>query len=176
MAIPQAITDTQVLDRLASVLKKESVTALLRDAGYWSQVANEAHGMAVGRIWRSLQGKGYTAAQIQAWDEIQSFERILAVGEALALGGGISADTMDFMRVYDDYRTELVDKLYQLLINGVWVAPQSTPGTFQQGQFTSLGNVRNGVPVLLPSGNDWEAQAGLSPLTGRQAPSAGVPW
>jgi hypothetical protein len=98
-------------------------------------------------------GKGYTPAQIQQWDEIQTFERILSTGEALGLGGGVSADTMEFMKVYDEYRDELVNHLYQISMGGNWVSPASTPGTFQQGDLgPTLGPTRNGMPVYLPEG------------------------
>ncbi len=155
MSFPQAVTDAVVLNYVAAVLKKGSVTQLLIDAGFWPQVVNQGHLQAVGRIWRTLIEKGYQPARIQLWDDLPTFETILSVGDSLMLGGGLSADTMDFMRSYEQYRGELATILITTN-GGAWEAPGDTPGTFGMGQITAAGGSR-----LLPSGSgrergDWD--------------------
>ena len=83
------VTDDDVLDRLAAVLKKPSRTDL---EPYWATIVERANADAYNEIVRQLVLKGYTQEQVDgppAWIHGAEYQEALALYWALEYGGGL---------------------------------------------------------------------------------------
>lgn len=110
------ITASQLQAALASFLK-------IREADlpdYWqplsSQAANFARQEIVGRLLR----RGFTEAQVDAWDRDFEFSRDLGLWKAVVLGGAYTGFDANVLKALDR-RRELDEVL--VFISGVWVKP-----------------------------------------------------
>jgi hypothetical protein len=148
VSYPTFVTDDVVYDLIASTLHLVGGTdQLLQQATSWGTIVPYAHQKAVGEIYRAFAGRGFVPTQIVAWDDGATFETILAVGDALAMGNVIDQAAPDVVAAYYEYKQTLVG--IALTIAGVPQFPQGTYGTAVTGT-TGPGNGRG---PLLPSGS-----------------------
>lgn len=111
-----ALLDTDVLADLADVLKQAA--ADLPD--HWGRIVPRAHASAVQEIYGRLLNRGFTAAQVDAWDRVEEFERDLSLYWCLVRGGAYGQIDEAALKALD--RRKELDAVL-LFINGVWVKP-----------------------------------------------------
>jgi len=152
MATPLSIGDDPIYDEIAADLHYAGgQTDLLDQAPSWGTIVPAAHAEAAGRIWRRLTTRGYLPTQIQAWDDLPTFEQVLAVGDAFIRGGAIDQAPQGFWDRFNRLEAELFDPGILILIGGVPQAPQGVFGVAAAGSMSACG--------LLPSG--WRDQWGF---------------
>ena len=106
------VTDDDVLDRLAAVLKKPSRTDL---EPYWATIVERANADAYNEIVRQLVLKGYTQEQVDgppAWIHGAEYQEALALYWALEYGGGLE----EVERPLLEALKEKVDSLKTVLV------------------------------------------------------------
>lgn len=121
------LTDEQLLNDLSDLLKKEQGTLL----PYWGNIVSAAHGWAYAFVVNTLAGRGFTLAQITAWDLGPHYERDLTLWKALVRGGGLEGYDDRFVKMLD-VREEL-SKVSTLVIDGVFQQPEGAAGTVGVG-------------------------------------------
>lgn len=97
------ITDDALKTRLAAVLKQSDPGDL---ADVWDGIISDANAAAYNSIVAHLAARGYTLAQIAAWDRRDEFNMDLGLYWALVKGAGIQA--------YDDRWVEKLNRLKEL--------------------------------------------------------------
>lgn len=124
------LTDAVIQQSLADALKVVNVAAL---PAYAANIVTEQHVTAYNQIVSALLGRGYTLAQITAWDDGPNYERRIALFLILSDVGGLGGFDDKFIKTYD-CRKDLQTLL--LAIGGVFVAPgvAAGPGTVGFGQ------------------------------------------
>ena len=123
------VTDDSVLSSLANLLK----VAVADLPDYWSAVVTESHTAAVQELYGRLLRRGFTKAQIDAWDRAAEFERDLALYWSMTRGGAYSGFNLETVRALD--RRKELDYV-QMFVAGKWVQPAegaSGPGTIGVG-------------------------------------------
>ncbi len=120
------LTDDQCLQSVADMLK----TAKASLPAYWSSVVSEAHAGAYNEIVGRLLRRGFTLAQITAWDRGAEFERQLTLFWALTNGGGLNSYDDKFIKTFDR-RKDLDD--VQFSIANVFINPVASDGPGQVG-------------------------------------------
>lgn len=83
------ITDTQLKTLVAAALKKP--TADLDAVDYWPVIITECNAAAYNEIVSRLAARGFTTAQIAAWDRGAEFEKRIGLYWALVEGGCLDA-------------------------------------------------------------------------------------
>lgn len=116
------VTTQELYDALGRMMHTE-VQDLLP---LWERIVEAAAETAAGDILQALLARGYTAAQVEAWDFRKVYNRDIALFWALTHGGGLSPQHSDRDINKLDRRKELATVL--LLIGGVPVAPGGTEG------------------------------------------------
>lgn len=115
------LTDAQIVPLLAAQLKIDLATGTLDP--FWLTLLATAHSRAYNEIVMRLVQRGYTQAQVDAWDRGAEFEQDLAVFWALSQGAGLQADA-DLKGVERlDRRAEL--DTVSVLNAGVLISPGS---------------------------------------------------
>lgn len=119
MAGPWATTD-QVSEGVRTQIGVDALD------GRWSGIV----GPALNRAWQTIQtallGKGYTLAQMDAWDFRQSHNLDLAVVKALINGGSLTGYDMETLLQRERLLLAEIQALPALSINGVLVYPAAT--------------------------------------------------
>ena len=131
------LSDADILLSVQATLKL--TTAL---PSYWTQVVADTHAYAWSLVQRRLLARGYTLAQIDAWDDAAIFERRQATYEALVLGGGLSDANprwVEKLNVADEQKGELSTVV--LYSGGSVVTPQGATGQCSSGGFDTSGDV-----------------------------------
>ncbi len=128
------LTDDVLTTDLAGSLKK--VRAAL--ANYWPLFLTQCHQWAYNEIVSALLARGFTQAQIAAWDRGADFERDLTLYRALVRGAALED--------YDLKAVEMLDRRKELcgvLVanGGQWQRPKDTPGTVGSGSFDTSGDL-----------------------------------
>ncbi len=120
------LTDAAVLQSVADLLKVD-VASL---PAYWTNVVAEAHAAAYNEMVGRLLDRGYTLAQITAWDQGVFYERMISLFWALTNGAGTSAFDPKFINQFD--RRKDLDTVL-LAVAGVYIKPGNmdvdAPGT-----------------------------------------------
>lgn len=101
-------TDAIILQAVSDTLQAVGVSNL---PAQWTNIAAQAHVWAYNTIVSALSGRGFTPAQILAWDRGAEFEGDLAIYRALSRGGALANLDDKFIRTFDR-REELKDVFY----------------------------------------------------------------
>jgi hypothetical protein len=128
-------TVTQIVQDIADALKAVNVAALPAN---WTNVAAEAQIAAYQDIVGRLLARGFTLAQITAWDRGIEFERAISKYYAFSSPQGAGKFDYETMRIWDR-RKEL--DIVQVFTAGVFVSPGSTPGTVGVGGMNTSGDM-----------------------------------
>ncbi len=113
----------ELMQAVADRLKESSVDGL---EPYWERTCADAIQTGYGDVVRILLGKGYTMAQLDAWDDRRDFTRqqsLFWLMTESSLGSGYDDKEIDKL----DRRKELTEAV-TIQINGEAVAPASTSG------------------------------------------------
>jgi hypothetical protein len=98
---------------------------------HWAVVIANANTTAYKEIRRVLAAQGYSAAQIDAWDDAADWNRNIALCHALrklGLGDGVeSVSLSNICKVRDEL------KAVQITIDGILVYPTNKRGAFSSG-------------------------------------------
>jgi hypothetical protein len=139
------ITDSQLLDLIAAALKVGGgQAALVATAPYWSTLASEANTAAYNEIVARLTARGFTPAQIAAWDRGAEFQKNIGLYWALVKGGALDGFDDRFIRALNQYVADVRDVL--VTNGGVWQVTGDTPGTVSTGAFTGSNDLF-GTPI-----------------------------
>lgn len=112
------VTTAQVTASLKGLLLKDSSGTLV---SWWASIVADAVESAYADILTALVNRGYTQAQVDAWDALLAWSRRLAIYYALSMGAGLHS--------YDD---KFIEKLKpdlkfldtaQISIGGVQATP-----------------------------------------------------
>jgi hypothetical protein len=101
------VSDTVILTDLAADLKQPDLPTLLGKAPWWSAAVSLPHLQAYNHIVARLAARGYTPAQIAAWDRGPEFERVLGVYWALVENGILSEVGLKCIEKYERYFKDL---------------------------------------------------------------------
>lgn len=110
------LNKTEAKSALANVLK----TAVEDVPDYWDTIIADGIAFADGEIFSRLIARGYTSAQVNAWDHRKSYAKKLFLWSALVEGGGLAGFDDKFIERLDV--RESLDTL-TLAIGGEYVIP-----------------------------------------------------
>lgn len=111
-----------VLQAVSDTLQQVGVGNL---PAQWENIAAQCQTWAYNEILSALSGRGFTPAQIAAWDRGVEFELDLAIFRALSRGGALANLNADFIKSFDR-RSELKEVIYTT--TGAIQDPQGTAG------------------------------------------------
>ncbi len=125
-------TDSQILQALANRL---NVTSAGQLPARWNEIVSSTHSTAYREILGKLLARGFSQAQVDAWDDLATYERELSMFLALSEAGTEASYEADTLRTLDRRRDLLTVELF---IGGVWqqpaASPNSLPGQAMTGQ------------------------------------------
>lgn len=144
------ITDTQLAAYLKSALQKPDADFT---TGYWPALVTQANLQAYNEILGRLAERGYSAAQIAAWDRGAEFQKALGAFFALTIVKANNPEqySLQAIQLYD-WRDQLTGneqkniKPVGVLNSGVWQDPDGPVGQPTTGAFESDGDLF-GVPI-----------------------------
>ncbi len=121
-------TDDEVLDDAAATLKTQRSNL----PAWWAVVVTRVRTSAYQEIYGRLLNRGFTPAQIIAWDRGNEFERSIALFFAYSTPQGIGVFDKEAVSTFDRRK-----ELHTVLVSngGEWVTPGSTPGNVTGGSF-----------------------------------------
>lgn len=119
------LTDAAAMDEIAALLKAAGKDDLLADAPYWETIVSRCNLAAYQEVLGSLLQRGFTRAQVDAWDRRVEFQRDLMVYWALTDGGALESFSDLFVRA-KDRRKDLLT--VQVFAGGVYVNPLAGVG------------------------------------------------
>lgn len=127
------LTDGQLETALAAALKVASVSDL---DDYWDTIVPQANAAAYQEILGRLLRRGFTKAQVDAWDRGSEFQRDIGLYYALIKGGVYAG--------YDPRTVQALDRRKELdsvlvFVSGVWKTPEESPGTCGSGSLSPSG-------------------------------------
>lgn len=112
-----------ILQAISDTLQQAGVSNL---PPQWSSIAQQNQARAYNMIVSVLSGRGFTAAQIAAWDRGTEFELDMAIFFSLQRGGSLATSLDDkFLKTFDR-RDELKEVIYTT--GGSVADPQGTAG------------------------------------------------
>lgn len=114
------ITNDNLKQLVANALKKDVADL----EAYWDDFVSRANAAAVADINSILRGKGYSAAQIDSWDNRVTYNEDIALYHALVKGASLSDYDQQAVDRLD--RRKMLDEAGAILINGEAVAPADT--------------------------------------------------
>lgn len=119
----------------------------------WENIAAQCQTWAYNEIVSALSGRGFTPAQIAAWDRGAEFELDLAIFRALSRGGALANLSAEFIKSFDR-RPELREVIYTTA--GSIQDPQGSAGLPNVGD----NDTSEDIFVLGPSGpeNDFPGE------------------
>ncbi len=132
------VTDQQILTDLAGILKAADVTALLTKGPWWSSVVALRHATVYQDIIQALVARGYTQAQIDAWDAGPTYERVLTVYWCLVDNGVLSEAGAAFLEKAERYLKAL--DLVTLTTAGATTVPAGLSGQVSTGTLTAFND------------------------------------
>lgn len=140
------LTDLQIEQSLADLLKLAGgVGALPANA---PNVVTEAHAAAYNEVVGRLLARGYTLAQITAWDQGVFYERQITLFFCMVNLAGTFGYDEKWIAMYDR-RKDLATVM--LSIGGTFVSPQSVDGSGTVGG--GVENTANDIFVWPPAGD-----------------------
>lgn len=127
------ITDSQLLTRLAGVLKVDPEELPVQSA-YWLPIVSDSRKSAWNDILGQLVGvRGYSQSQVASWDRGSEIEIDLGLFWCLVKGAGLHEFNDTFIK-HLDRREEL--KTMPITIGGVVVAPGGAQPNISYGSLT----------------------------------------
>lgn len=141
------LTDANIKTAVAAQLK----TAPEDLPSYWDEIVAAAHTSGWQDVLEGLLRRGFTQAQVLAWDRCAEYERKMSTYHALVNGGALESFDLTGVRLLD-VRKDL--ERVQVYAGGVYVTPANGtagPGTVGNGG-PSGGEADGQFP---PSGFDW---------------------
>lgn len=133
------VTDAVVLGRVSDLLGV-NVSNL---PPKWQTLVQNSNTSAYQEILGRLITRGYTPAQINAWDRGAEFQTDLALFWTLTKGGGLANYSDVFLKALD--RRKDLDTVI-LFVGQQWKATGDTPGTIGSGALDGSRD-RFGVPI-----------------------------
>jgi hypothetical protein len=134
------LTDLQTYEAIRQTLQASTGKAL---SPTWNGINQSAHAWAYNLIYTTLLARGFSAAQINAWDQGADYERDLTLYRAFLQGAALHRLDSDFIKLFD--RSKALEKVSVSNV-GVWQAPADTPGTVGTGKINTAGGVFNFDP------------------------------
>jgi len=135
--MPGFITDTELTVIVADRLKM-STNQL--PPYYTSTILPRASTAAWQEIQGRLLARGFTLAQIEAWDRGAEFQGDLGTWYAIVSSGFYAGFDKETLKLMD--RREELDTV-QVFTDGVWKRPDDTQGGATQGAPITTGNIFN---------------------------------
>ena len=114
-------TDQDIRNRLAGLLKQEQDQV----PGYWDPIVSDSNAAGYNEIVTKLVARGYSKAQVDAWDRGAEFEIDIALFWCLVKGAGLHGYDDKFINKLDR-RAELDE--VDVLIDGKLVDPAGVAG------------------------------------------------
>lgn len=143
------LTDIQTLEAISDALSQSGVNNVPIQM---NGINKRAHAWAEQQVVAALAGRGYTTAQIAAFDQGANFVYDLTVWRALAMSRALQSlgTTGTMLLSQFDRRAELATVVYTA--GGVYQDPLGTVGLPSVGD----NDTSNDIFVLPPSGStDW---------------------
>lgn len=139
-----SIVVNDLLDVIAAALKNGTGRTAL--AAYWTTHATNALADASGEINRQLSARGFSAAQIAAWDDLAEFQRNIGLVKALEYGGSLDGFDDKWVKQKKKYFEEVEGTDSKLatcavLNAGAYQYPADTPGTVGTGAFSGAADM-----------------------------------
>lgn len=133
------IPDAKVYEAVAAILMRGGTTTTTANAQY-AEICAEANRLAVADLTRILALKGYSADQINSWDDRGRYSLDQAIFWALTRATGLGNYTDTNINKYDR-RAEL-ERAPAILIGGVPVKPgPSEVGGIAHGRLAAWGRL-----------------------------------
>ena len=145
------LQDSDIEIALASLLKVASFASV---ANYWTDIVQKSHAAAYQDIFNALIRRGFTPAQIAAWDRGPEFENHIALFWCLVNGGGLQQYDPTYIKMLDR-RPEL--RTVEVSNNGVWQSPGIAPPS-GPGQAYAAAQERHNFgfgPLSIAGGRRW---------------------
>jgi len=131
------ITDSVLRDAVAI---SQGMTAASALPAYWLGAVPSANGRAYRKIRTVMRGRGFTTAQVDAWDDREDWNRVLGVCLACWDVSKASEDRGEaFRREYEALLEELMAA--DLTINGIVIDPTSAATRIAYGEFTTSTDI-----------------------------------
>jgi hypothetical protein len=130
-----ALTDAEVKDLLAAQLKMAPNDL----PGLYEKIVPRAHLFGYQECLGRLMRRGFTQAQVDAWDRLAEFEGDLSIWKALLMAGAYAGFDRDTLAALD--RREELDTVL-VFDAGVYVDPataEAGPGTVGFGRESTTG-------------------------------------
>lgn len=135
MAFPTFNNVSVIQGDVAAATKAASWTALVGGASFWGVIVPQQQQAAADLIYSRLIARGYTPAQIAAWDLGAEVERQISPYLCLVAGGMLEAVDAKLLEKFESYtkpKEGLLDTVL-LTIGQQWYSPADTPGTVGSG-------------------------------------------
>lgn len=131
------ITDSVLRDAVAA---SQGMTAASALPAFWLLAVPSANGRAYRKIRTVMRGRGFTTAQVDAWDDREDWNRVLGVCLACWDVSKASEDRGEaFRREYEALLEELMAA--DLTINGIVIDPTSAATRIAYGEFTTSTDI-----------------------------------
>jgi hypothetical protein len=125
------VTDATVLTDIAAALKQVSKAAWLAKNAWAETAVGLPHLQAYNQIVSGLTSRGYTLAQVLAWDRGSEFERVFALYWFLVENSLLSEAGAKFIEKYERYEKWLATET--LTSGGDPLVPGGTAGQVTTG-------------------------------------------
>lgn len=103
---------------------------------HWDTLARNGNNAAYGMIRRALVARGYSATQIDQWDDREEFNLNLAICYAIRHGATTrNYDQQAIDKICQQYTEEL--KTVSLLVSGELVTPSGAVGSVSRGTLST---------------------------------------
>ncbi len=122
------VTDTDVQTTLAAMLKRADLNSI---EGYWTALITQCNAAGYNEVRGALLNRGFTLAQIDAWDRREEFNRDLALWWVGVKGEAYFSDAEKQMLAKLDRREEL--ETVAVVASGALQSPDSTSGGYGYG-------------------------------------------
>lgn len=144
-------TDAVVKTDVAAALKLASVSDL---PDWWDDVIERCHTSAYQEIVGQLLQRGFSKAQVDAWDRGVEFERHLSLYFVFTSPQGHGSFDTNAVKLWDR-REDLKSAL--VYASGAWTNPGESPGTVGNGRMSESVGVFNpiGADDDNPNPMDW---------------------
>lgn len=128
MPVQGVITDAQLKDRLASLLSKNGAAL---NADKWDVIVSDSNRSAYWDIVSRLMNRGYTKAQVDAWDRLAEYTIDIGLYWCAIKGGGLEG--------YDDKFISKLDRRKEL--DEVFVTEAGVEAAIDEGDIGVGGQV-----------------------------------
>lgn len=99
------ITDAQLRNAVAAMIKKDPAAL----EPFWAELIPIANESAYNQIVSALNDRGYTTAQIDAWDRGAEFQRYISIYEVMVLAQALTDFNLENLRTFAARVNQLAD-------------------------------------------------------------------